>query len=103
MTYLQRLTSLPSPIMLVLLPVLDPFCVAYGFGDAAREGNERLVVRQSDRDHVRVRMGFWCSEHGEKTSDNREFRNLKDMVINESKLGSLTGHEVFLITENQVA
>jgi hypothetical protein len=103
MTYLQRLISLPSPIMLVLRPVLDPVWVAYGFGDAEREGTERLIVSQIARDHVRVRMGFWCSEHGEKTSNNREFRNLKDMVINESKLGSLTGLEVFLRTDSQVA
>jgi hypothetical protein len=89
--------------MLVLRPVLDPFWVAYGFGDAAREGTGRLIVRQSARDHVRVRMAFWCSEHGENTSNNREFRNLKDMVIDEAKLGSLTGHEVFLRTDSQVA
>jgi hypothetical protein len=48
-------------------------------------------------------MAFWCSEHGEKTSNNREFRNLKDMVIDEAKLGSLTGHEVFLGTDSHVA
>jgi hypothetical protein len=102
-TSLQRLISLPSPIMLVLRPVLDPIWVVYGFGDSAREGTGRLIVRQSARDHVRVRMAFWCSKNGEKTSNNREFRNLKDMVIDEAKLGSLTGHEVFLGTDRQVA
>jgi hypothetical protein len=61
MTSLQRLVSLPSPIMLVLRPVLNPIWVAYGFGDAEREGTGRLIVRQSARDHVRVRMAFWCS------------------------------------------
>jgi hypothetical protein len=45
MTSLQRLISLPSPVMLVLRPVLDPIWVAYGFGDAAREGTGRLIVR----------------------------------------------------------
>jgi hypothetical protein len=103
MTSLQRLISLPSPIMLVLRPVLNPIWVAYGFGDAEPEGTGRLIVRQSARDYVRVRMSFWCSEHGEKTSNNREFRNLKDMVIDEARLGSLTGHEVFLGTDSQVA
>jgi hypothetical protein len=103
MTSLQRLISLPSPIMLVLCPVSNPMWVSYGFGDAAREGTGRLIVRQSACDHVRVRMAFWCSEHGEKTSNNREFRNLKYMVIDEAKLGSLTGHEVFLRTDSQVA
>jgi hypothetical protein len=103
MTSLQRFISLLSPIMLVLRPVLDPIWVAYGFCDAALEGTGRLIIRQSDRDHVRVRMVFWCSEHGENTSNNREFRNLKDMVIDEAKLGSLTGHEVFLGTDSQVA
>jgi hypothetical protein len=92
MTYLQQLISLPSPIMLVMRPVLDPIWVAYGFGDASHEGTGRLIVRQSARDHVCVRMVFWCSEHGEKTSNNCEFRNLKNMVIDEAKLGSLTGH-----------
>jgi hypothetical protein len=58
MTSLQRLISLPSPIMLVLCPVLDPIWVAYGFGDAACEGTGRLIFRQSARDHVRVRMAF---------------------------------------------
>jgi hypothetical protein len=89
--------------MLVVHPVLNPIWVAYGFGDAAREGTGRLIVRKSARDHVRVRMAWWCSEHGEKTSSNREFRNLKDMVIDEAKLGSLKGHEVFLGTDSQVA
>jgi hypothetical protein len=103
MNFLHRLISLPSPIMLVLRPVLNPIWVAYGFGDAAHEGTGRLIVRQSTRGHVRVRMAFWCSEHGEKTSNNREFRNLKDMVIDEATLGSLTGHEVFLGTDSQVA
>jgi hypothetical protein len=103
MTSLQRIISLPSPIILVLRPVLDHIWVAYGFGDAAREGIGRLIVRQSARDHVCVRMAFWCSEHDEKISNNREFRNLKDMVIDTAKLGSLTGHEVFLGTDSQVA
>jgi hypothetical protein len=103
MTSLKRLISLPSPIMLVLSPVLDHIWVAYGFGDAEREGTGRLIVRQSAHDHVRMRMEFWCSDHGEKTSNNREFRNLKDMVIDEAKLGSLTGHELFLGTDIQVA
>ena len=48
-------------------------------------------------------MECWCSDHGEKTSNNREFRNRKDMVIDEAKLGSLTGHEVFLGTDSQVS
>jgi hypothetical protein len=87
MTSLHRIISLPSPIMLVLRPVLNPIWVAYGFGDAAREGTVILIVRQSARDHVRVRMAFWCSEHGENTSNNREFINLKDVVIDEAKLG----------------
>jgi hypothetical protein len=82
---------------------LDPIWVSYGFVDAAHEGNGRLIVRKSARDHVRVRMAFWCSEHGEKTSNNREFRNLKDMVIDEAKLGSSTGYEVFLGTDSQVS
>jgi hypothetical protein len=103
MTSLQWFISLPSPIMLVLRPVLDPIWVAYGCGDAAREVTGILIVRQSARDHVSVCMEFWCSEHGEKTSNNREFRNLKDMVIDEAKIGALTGHEVFLRTDSQVA
>jgi hypothetical protein len=103
MTSLQRPISLPSPILLVLSPVLDPIWVAYGFGDASREGTGRLIVRQSAQDHIRVRMAFWCSEHGEKKSNNSEFRNLKDMVIDEGKLGILTGHEVFLGNDSQVA
>ena len=35
---IQRLTKLPSPLMVLLRPVLAPIWVAYGVGDASDEG-----------------------------------------------------------------
>jgi hypothetical protein len=34
---MQRLTNLPSPIMVLLRPVISALWLAYGFGDASEE------------------------------------------------------------------
>jgi hypothetical protein len=50
-----------------------------------------------------ARLGFWCNEVSERSSNYRELRNLVEHIRQEAKNGSLTGKEVWIYTDNQVA
>ena len=57
---MQRLKNLPSPLMMLLRPVIAPIWVAYDFGDASDEGfgGKSQPIAQI----LRIRTGFWCTE-----------------------------------------
>jgi hypothetical protein len=48
-----------------------------------------------------LRIGFWCSEISEKSSNYREFRNLKEHIKAEARKGCLVGKEVWIYTDNE--
>jgi hypothetical protein len=49
-----------------------------------------------------ARLGFWCDEISEKSSNYREFRNAKEHVKDESRKGNLSGKEVWVYTDIEV-
>ena len=50
-----------------------------------------------------MRTGFWCSAISERSSNYREFRNLLETIKDAAREGQLTGAEVWMFTDNQVA
>jgi hypothetical protein len=96
----MRLNNLPPHLMVSLSPVLSTIWLAYGFGDAAKEGfsHKSLPLTQC----VRVKLGFWCIQEAEKSSNNREFRNLRNFVKEEVRSGRCVGREVWTGTDNKV-
>jgi hypothetical protein len=50
-----------------------------------------------------IDMGFWCTLESEKSSNNREFRNLRNFITTQAMAGRFTGREVWIGTDNKVA
>jgi hypothetical protein len=96
---LEKLLASDTPLM---VPVRPAFVVklAYGFMDASGEGSGSYVLGAEERN--RMRVGFWCTEVSERSSNYREFRNLLEMVWDAAAAGRLAGAEVFMFTDNQV-
>jgi hypothetical protein len=94
-----------KPIMIVLRPVPGHYSMVYGFVDAPGEGFGGLT-RYKDQSFRSIlasaRIGFWCNEISEKSSNFREFRNLKEHVKAESRKGNLAGRELWVYTDNEV-
>jgi hypothetical protein len=102
---MAQFLSLDTPVMIVLRPVRGVYNLAYGFVDASGEGFGGTLRGQPGpfQDQLRsARLGFWCSEISERSSNYREFRNLVEHIRQEAKLGRLAGLEVWIYTDNQV-
>jgi hypothetical protein len=41
-----------------------------------------------------IDMGFWCTLESEKSSNNQEFRNLRNFITTQAMTGRFTGREV---------
>ena len=89
---LEQLTTTPTPVQMLLWPVSGVVWVAYGFDDAAQEvfGDKLKPLNF----FLSIHIGFWCTADSEKSSNNREYRNLKNFITVEAKAGRLTGREV---------
>ena len=75
---MQPLTNFPSPLMVLLRPVLALIWVAYGFGDASAEGFD---VKSQPIDQLRrIRIEFWYNESYEKKSNKNDLHNLCNNV-----------------------
>ena len=73
MQALNTFLNLPSPIMVIIRPVMGPLCLAYGFSDASGEGcGGQFYITDS---LARIEISFWCTEDSEKSSKNREMNN----------------------------
>ena len=86
--------------MMLLQPVLAPIWVAYGFGYASAEecsGKSQPITKL-----LLIRIGFWCTESSEKTSNKREFHNMYNHVKDETEIERFTGNEVWIGTESKV-
>jgi len=90
-----------TPAQLLLQPVRGAFSVVYGSGNASGEGFGSLVLPLGME--PLFKMGFWCSEASEKSSNWREFRNLLERLRSEAALGRLTGKEIWIATDNSTA
>jgi hypothetical protein len=102
---MEKLTSSPSPLMVVLRPVRGIYYLAYGFVDASEEGFGGSLRKKGKlaRDLLKAaRLGFWCSAVSERSSNYREFRNLVEHIRKEARMGLLAGLEVWIYTDNQV-
>jgi hypothetical protein len=49
------------------------------------------------------KMGFWCTEFSEKSSNWREFQNLLERLSKEATSGRLVAREVWIATDNSTA
>jgi hypothetical protein len=77
----------------------------YGFIDASGEGfggSTQILQHQAVLQLKMARIGFWCTEISEKSSNYQEFRNLAKHVAAESRAGILSGTEVWILTDNEV-
>jgi hypothetical protein len=98
---MQRFTNLPSPIMVLLRLVLSALWLAYGFGDASEEGKGYAIQPMEEANEIN--MGFWCTLESEKSSNNREFRNLRNFITTKAMTDRFTGREVWIGTDNKAA
>jgi hypothetical protein len=73
MQALNTFINLPSPIMVILRPVMGPLWLAYGFGDASGEVRGGQLAPTDLL--ARIEIAFWCTEDSEKSSKNREMNN----------------------------
>lgn len=90
-----------TPAQLLLRPVQGATSIAYGGGDASGEGYGAWVLSLGMK--PLFKMGFWCSEASEKSSNWQEFHNLLECLKAEAMLGLLTGREVWITTNNSTA
>lgn len=74
---LEKFLAGNTPLMVLVRPA---FLVklAYGFMDASGEGFGSYVLGAEEQN--RMRVGFWCTEVSERSSNYREFRNLLEKV-----------------------
>lgn len=55
------------------------------------------------KEGIRYRFGLWGSDLDDSSSNNRELRNLSDMLDQMEKDGDLAGAEIFIFTDNSAA
>jgi hypothetical protein len=98
MDALEKIFSGNTPIQSIERPVSGARSVAFGGGDASREGFGSLVSPLGVE--PLMRRGFWvCNE----SSNWREMRNLLEAIREEARRGRLVGFEVWLATDNSTA
>lgn len=76
------------------------FLAIYGFGDASGSGFGASLELDGK---INVRHGLWGRDSNNLSSNYKELRNLVETIEAEAKRGSLTGAELFLMTDNSVA
>jgi hypothetical protein len=84
----------PKPVMVLLRPCRGQTAIAYGFADAFGEGfggSTRYVSEEIKLLLTTARIGFWCSEISEKSSNYREFRNAVEHIKHEGRSGRSDG------------
>ena len=83
----------------------------YELGDAFKRGvgsgvyMPKEVSDGMDDGHVRVhaRTGVWCEEHQRKSSNNKEPRNMVEVVEEEVEVKRMEEVELIFLTDNSVA
>ena len=82
----------------------------YGLGDASKGGfGSGLSLPKKGGDgmedgpvRLHARHDVWCEEYKSKSSNNRELRNLVEVVEEEVEDGRMEGVEVFFLTDKSV-
>jgi hypothetical protein len=100
MQALDTFLNLPSPIMVILRPVMGPLWLAYGFGDVPGEGRGGQLAPTDLL--ARIEIAFWCTEDSEKSSNNHEMKTCYKFLKRDAEALRLTGREVWLCTDNEV-
>ena len=98
---MQRIKNLPSPLMVLLRPILSPIWSDYDFGHASAE--ECYGKFQPITQLLRIRIGFCCTKSSEKTSNKREFHTLCNHVKDKAEGWRFTNHEVWIGTDSKVS
>jgi hypothetical protein len=98
---LTKLFAPSTPVQMIVRPIQGACYVAYGAADASGEGFGSSVHPLGME--PLLRLGFWCTEASEQSSNWRELRNLVDSVKQERKTGRLAGRELWLATDNSTA
>jgi elongation factor P--beta-lysine ligase len=96
---LTMLTSLEVPPLRRLIGS-SKLKVLYGFGDSSRNGFGWSI---DFGEEIRFEHGLWYETVCEEHSNYKELRNLVNALMRAGLEGRLTGREVFLYTDNQVA
>jgi hypothetical protein len=73
----------------------------YGFADASGAGFGSSL--QLPTGSISYRYGLWGKDAEGSSSNYRELRNIVECLESESAAGHLSGHEVFLFTDNTTA
>jgi hypothetical protein len=73
----------------------------YGFGDASKDGFGASI--EIEGKGIVWRSGTWTRTMREESSNFREFRNLVEMIESLVAKGTLSGHELFMFTDNSTA
>ena len=71
--------------------------VMYGFGDASGTGFGSSIQSATG---LSYRIGVWCGDEGEETSNYREFTNVIEALEEEGETGRLVDCRVFFCTDN---
>jgi hypothetical protein len=98
---LQQIFEGDIPAQVILQPVRGAYSVVYSGGDASGKGFGTLVTPLG-MDPL-FKMGFWCTEFSEKSSNWREFQNLLERLSKEATSGRLVAREVWIATDNSTA
>ena len=81
--------------------------VVYGFGDASGSGfGGTWTAKQADGStapDIKYIFGLWGSDMNSSSSNNRELRNLTDMLDKMEANEDLEGAEIFIFTDNSIA
>ena len=81
--------------------------VVYGFGDASGSGFggtwTSKQAEDSDAPAIKYRFGLWGSDMDKSSSNDRELRNLTDMLEKMEADLDLEGAEIFIFTDNSTA
>ena len=81
--------------------------VVYGFGDASGAGFggtwTARKVEGSTSPVIKYRFGLWGSDMDSSSSNDRELRNLTDMLDKMEADSDLEGAEIFIFTDNSTA
>jgi hypothetical protein len=73
MQALDTLLNLPSPILVILLLVMGPLWLSYGFVNASGKGCGSQLAPTDLL--ASIEIAFWSTEDSEKSSKNREMKN----------------------------
>lgn len=98
---LMKIFEGDAPAQLLLRPAKGAYSVVHGGGDASGKGFGSLVSPLGMESLFK--MGLWCSEAPENSSNWREFKSLLERLKLEASLGRLTEKEAWITTDNSAA